>query len=112
MLKKISVVLCAGLFATAFAAGCKKDKKDGEAASGGATCGSVAARAVGDMSKGKEAMFTADVKTKMTAAIVKVCTDDKWSSELLQCGATAKDPKTDCKFTPEQQTHMGEVMAG
>jgi len=113
MLKKISVVLCAGLFATAFATGCKKDKADG---GGAATCDGVAAKLAAQMSEkmhgGADAKDMppemAEAMKKIPGAIAQSCKDDKWSQEALDCASKAKDPKKDCdgKLTDEQVDHM------
>lgn len=115
-MKKISVVLCSVLFAASFAAGCKKDKKDGEGAAAKNTCEGVGALIAEHMSH-EDGMDQAppEMKKKMEegmkkvpAAITAACKADKWSQEALDCAATAKDPKEECegKLTPEQEKNM------
>jgi len=123
MMKKLSIMLCAGLFATAFATGCKKDKKDGEGAAAN-TCDGVAAKIADHMSKGNKAgmdQVPPEMKAKMEegmkaipVAIAKACKDDKWSQEALDCVATAKDPKEDCdgKLTDAQTKSMMTAAMG
>jgi hypothetical protein len=114
MLKKISVVFCAGLMAAAFAAGCKKDK-DG---AGGGDCGALGKRLESQMTKEMgdlpaEAKAMAEKQAKpMIAAVVTSCKEDKWTKEAIDCGLTAEDPATDCegKITKEQMAKMEERM--
>jgi len=51
---------------------------------------------------------------KMADMMVKHCKDDKWSADVIKCGNTAKDPKTECmgKLTAEQQQKIQDDMMG
>src|SRR4051812_4185553 len=108
MLKKISVLLCASLFATAFAAGCKKDS-----GSGGGGCDAVASKMKSEMmSHNLPPDAPADMKKqmgemagKMADIGAKRCKEDKWSADVIKCIQNAKDAKSECegKLSAEQQ---------
>ncbi len=109
MLKKISVVLCAGLFATAFASGCKKDeKKDGEVSA--ASCDTAAAKIAAQMPSGDDAQKKATADFQV--ALAKMCKDDKWPNAALTCLETSKDPKVECKgkLSAEQDTKVSDLV--
>jgi hypothetical protein len=114
MMKKISVVLCAGLFAVAVGAGCKKDS-----ASAG-DCDAVGKKVAADAkSKMPSGDMPAEAKkqmeemtTKMVGLVVTSCKEDKWSKEAIDCGLKSKDPESECndKLSDDQKKKMQERM--
>ena len=81
MPNKISIVVSAALLATAFAAGCKKDKKDGAAAASCEGAGAVVSAHMHD--KPMPAGLPPDMAKQMEegmkkvpAAVIKVCSAD------------------------------------
>lgn len=117
---KFSIVLGVGILAAAFAGGCKKDERGGGVRP--VTCEALAAKAGKVTVKGKAAdemtasqQRNADViGGRVSAALLKVCQDDKWSPELRACLVDAKpDAKPEqCQslFSPEQRDHVGQAM--
>jgi hypothetical protein len=114
MLKKISMVLCAGLFAVTFTSGCKKDEK-----SAGGGCDGLGTKMKAQMASEMPKDVPADMKksveemgNKMADMLVKHCKDDKWSADVVKCGNEAKDPKKECmgKLTAEQQKKLEDDM--
>ncbi len=125
-MKKISIAFVACLSLVAFT-GCKKK-------GGGGDCTSTVNSAVdrmmdqqmkegmkegGDkmtpeMKKQAEDMMNA-MKPKMKTAMVKSCTDDKWSADALKCMDDAKTmddmQKCEGKLTPEQKKNVDKNMS-
>jgi hypothetical protein len=115
MLKKISVVLFAGLFSVAIGAGCKKDDK----AEGGSGCDALGKKVteqakseMGDMKDAPPEMkkMAEEMTAKMAGIVSTSCKEDKWSKEAIDCGLKAKDPEKECDklLTDEQRKKMEE----
>jgi len=113
---KLGIVFAAAISLTAFT-GCKK--KGGDCAS---SVNGLIDRMMGDEMKAAGDKVTPEMKkmaeemkTTMSSAMVKVCTDDKWSADMLKCMDDAKDESTakkcDEKLTPDQKKHLDEAMA-
>ncbi|MEQ1736735.1 MAG: hypothetical protein ABL886_10100 [Rhodoglobus sp.] len=113
---KFSIVLGAGLLAGALAGGCKKNDRGGGAKP--VTCEALADQAGKVKVKGKSAEeMTASQQRNadiigggISAALLKVCRDDKWSPELRACLAEAKPETCQNLLTPEQRDHVGQAM--
>ena len=116
MLKKISVVLFAGLFSVAIGAGCKKDDKGAE---GGGGCDALGKKVteqakaeMGDMKDAPPEMkkMAEEMTAKMAGIVSTSCKEDKWSKEAIDCGLKAKDPEKECddKLTDDQKKKMEE----
>jgi hypothetical protein len=114
MLKKISVVLFAGLFSVALAAGCKKDEKG----AGGGDCDALGKKVVEEQKKEmgdvppEMKKMAEEMLAKGAALVVSSCKEDKWSKEAIDCGLKAKDPEKECDklLTDEQRKKMEERM--
>ncbi len=115
MLKKMSFVFCAGLFAVAIAGGCKKEEKGGAAAGG--DCAALGAKSTKDGLANIPKDVPADAKKtfedlskKGGDLVARLCKEDKWSAEAIKCGLTAKDAEKECadKLTPDQNKHIQE----
>jgi hypothetical protein len=103
-----SRVVVGGLFALSFLVAC-----DRGSAHSGPACDKTAAQIITVMTKGKQDVHAMEVKS----AIVKRCTDDKWSDEARTCIAKAqtRDELKTCahdKLTGEQADHLKESSKG
>jgi hypothetical protein len=121
-MKNLSIAFVTVLSLAAFA-GCKKK-------GGGGDCDSTMSSAVDRMMEDQKKQMPKDMpaeqqkmgeemmKTmvpKMKATLTKVCTDDKWSPEMLKCVDAAKNMEEGqaCNktLTAEQKTHLDKEMA-
>lgn len=97
------VVVVGGLFALSLLSGAC----DRGSVKAGPTCDATAAQIVTVMTKGKQDVHSMETKS----AIIKRCTDDKWSDDARTCltKAQSRDEVTTCahdKLTGEQADHL------
>jgi small lipoprotein (TIGR04454 family) len=95
-------------------ASCGKTKKEGNDCEGAVSRGvdqTIAKRRGSDAPPMTPA--EQEVPPKLKAALGKLCVDDKWSKETIDCLKTAEDIAT-CKamLTPEQRMKYGQTVMG
>jgi hypothetical protein len=74
----------------------------------GPTCQELGDHTAADMTKDLPEGVPADAPARFGVMIAKICTDDHWPADVIQCGMTAEHPREECspKLDETQRKHI------